>query len=96
MKNQIGFIPKTWKVQPDYYRNIFDNWNAVFIVDDGTNLGTEYHLQLTGDILGGKKYANTVEVLRQDKDCRRSTSYTQFKSIKKAYAALLPKLITNN
>lgn len=92
MKNVIGFIPKSWEVQPDYYRNIFDNWNAIFIVDDGTTLGTEYHLQLVGDILGGKKYANRVEILRQDKDCRRPVFHTSFKSIKEAYNKLLPKL----
>ena len=90
MKNKIGFIPKSYPVQPDYYRDIFNHWAAIFIVDDGTTLGKEYHLQLGGgDFFNGCKEARFVEILKQNKDCRTNIFQDEFKSIKSAYEQLL-------
>jgi len=73
MKNQHGFIPKRY-MQPDYYRLIFNGWCAVYI---HPQTRTAYHLQLKP-----KPWARSdtpvseIEVLRQDKDCRRPVSRT--------------------
>lgn len=93
MKNKIGFIPKTWEVQPDYYKQIFRNWIAVFLVDDGSTMGIEYHLELESNGFYHPENADIVRLLRQDKDCRRFINAERFKSIKQAYKALLPNLL---
>jgi hypothetical protein len=71
MKNQYGFVPKQYR-QPDRYRMIFNGWCAIY---RHPQTSVEYHLQLLP-----KPWARSmsdaphIEVLRQDKDCRRPVS----------------------
>lgn len=84
MKNQTGFIPKTWAVQPDYYSFIFNNWNAVFFTEDGE----KFYLEIIGDFhtpLAGKE----VEILRQTPECRVQVAPRRFPTIKEAYRVLM-------
>ena len=90
MQNKIGFIPKSFEIQPDYYKQIFRNWVAVFIVDDGSIMGIEYHLELESNGFYHPEKADIVRILRQDKDVRRFINTERFKSIKQAYSKLLP------
>jgi hypothetical protein len=94
MRNRIGFIPKTWEVQPDYYKQIFRSWVAVFIVDDGTTLGQEYHLELESEGYWHPEKASCARLLKQHPDCRRFINPERFKSIKQAYQHLLPIIKT--
>lgn len=87
MKNQIGFIPKSWPVQPDYYSFIFNNWNAIFL----TGEGEKFYLEIVSDFytqLAGKG----VEVLRQTPECRVQVSPKRFPTIKEAYQVLMKRI----
>jgi len=71
MKNQYGFIPKRYR-RPDRYRQIGIGWCAIYT---HPVTGIEYHLQLWPNILSSSRSdAPHIQVLRQDKDCRRSVS----------------------
>lgn len=95
MKNVIGFIPKSAPVQPDYYSKIFNNWNAVFIVDDGSVMGTEYHIELVSNGFFHPELVDHIEILKQTPTCRKRICAENFKSIKQAYLHLLPLLKQN-
>ncbi len=89
MKNQYGFIPKRYQ-QPDRYRLIGNGWCAIY---KHSETGVDYHLQLYPNILASStEKASYIQVLRQDKDCRRAIS-EQLKTIKAA-AAIVEKLLS--
>ncbi len=80
MLNRIGFVPKGFRPQPDYYKLAFDAWCAVFLTDD-----EEYHLQLVLDPWewqNGYAHAKGCEVLRQLPTCRIDVMGREFPSIK--------------
>jgi|WetSurMetagenome_2_1015567.scaffolds.fasta_scaffold191299_1 hypothetical protein len=81
MKNEVGFIKS--KLQPDYYKNIFGGWTAVFLIND-----KEYHLSLNIDY--STKKIKDFSILIQMAENRIEKSV--HKSFKNAYEALL-KLI---
>lgn len=71
MKNQYGFVPKRYR-QPDRYRLMGIGWCAIY---KHPETGAEYHLQLMPSVLSlSPTDAKHIQVLRQDKDCRRSVS----------------------
>jgi hypothetical protein len=67
MKNRIGFIPRNAPIQPDYYKNCFNMWCAVFL----TKNDKEYHIQLN-HVCGDMEWegANDVDILLQTKTHR--------------------------
>ena len=79
MKNQYGFIPARYK-QPHSYRLIFGGWCAIYKYP---KTGVEYHLQLMPKLHISRENASHIQVLRQDKDCRRQIS-EQLTTIKAA------------
>jgi hypothetical protein len=89
MKNQYGFIPKKHQ-QPDRYRLIGSGWCAIY---KHPETGIDYHLQLYPNILASStEEAPYIQVLRQDKDCRRAIS-EPLKTIKAA-VAIVEKLLS--
>ena len=92
MKNKIGFIPKSFSIQPDYYKNCFNNWNAVFLTDNDE----EYHIELCGNVFNNWETANEVSLLKQNKEFRTPVCMQNFKTIKSAYDHLIKTKILKN
>lgn len=68
-KNILGFIPKRYK-QPDYYKELFGSYNAVYIADNDK----EFMIEACTHFLCSEKIGERIEhlqILRQDKDGRR-------------------------
>lgn len=87
MLNKCGFIPKKSELQPDYYRNIFNGWCAIFI-DDQDN---EYHLQMNLDpwaFRDGYCHAKSISILKQNPKSRSDITGKEFQSIKGALERL--------
>jgi hypothetical protein len=80
MRNKHGFIPKRFR-QPDYYRQIFDNWAAVYKV-----CGAEYHVELKSD-WRNRSTAHSVEILSQGPNSR-SVLCGGIPSVKQAMARM--------
>lgn len=82
--NVIGFVPKKYR-QPDYYKELFLMWNAVYLTDDGR----EYHVQARPHFLSsnyeGARIEN-LELLVQCSDCRRKIG--EYKTFKACFEAL--------
>ena len=84
MLNKYGFIPSKYR-QPDCYILMFNGWCAVYTC---SVTGAEYHLQIQPNLLSSSKsVADSIAVLRQDKDCRRRIS-GYLKTIKAAVAVI--------
>lgn len=82
MRNQIGFIPKSYKLQPDYYGKFFNNWAAIFLTKDGQ----EFHIELQGSFYN-KEEAKHIEILKQN-STNRTVIFRDIKSIKQAVETL--------
>lgn len=68
-KNTYGFIQKKHR-QPHYYKELFCNYNAVYIAEDGTEFMVEANPHfLVAERLGA--YIDHYTILRQDSDCRK-------------------------
>jgi len=65
LKNKINFIPKNYSIKPDYYKNCFGAWRAVFLVNNEI-----YNLQLVVDIYNNPNNAKGIEILKQYPTCR--------------------------
>lgn len=77
MINKTNFIPLKYR-QPNSYRNIFDNWNAVYEIG-----GETYYLEINADFhhnLDGKH----INILVQHPKHRGWVTQENFKSIKSA------------
>lgn len=88
MKNRPNFIPKSYNLEPDYYRECFGCWNAVYEAADGG----EYMIELNAHF-PDYNVANTCSILRQDEDCRRAV-YPDCKTLREAVNAM--KTILDN
>lgn len=83
-KNVIGFVPKKYR-QPDYYKELFCSWNAVYLTDDGR----EYHVEACPHFLVSEKMGariDTLYLLVQCPDCRRQLG--EYKTFKACFEAL--------
>lgn len=78
MKNRLNFIPKSYNLEPDYYKECFGCWNAVY---EAAN-GVEYMIELNAHF-PDYNVANTCSILRQDEDCRRAV-YPDCKTLREA------------
>lgn len=90
IKNKIGFIDEKY-TQPDFYRNIFNNWAAVYIIND-----TEYHVQIVTDPYDiAQENVIGFEILKQCKTGRFSIKgdkvYTNVKNALKVIQQLKDK-----
>lgn len=80
MKNEIGFIGTKHTTQPDYYKRIFANWAAVYIIND-----IEYYIQSVSDPYDIKnEEIEGFEVLKQNKESLSNVTEKTFKSLKDA------------
>jgi hypothetical protein len=81
MQNRIGFIPKSYP-QPDYYKNCFDAWCAVYI---HPRTDEEYHIQLVLDHADREcKAVRYAEILKQTPSFRTPMSCDKFLTLKSA------------
>lgn len=84
-KNEYGFILKRYQ-QPSYYREVFGNYNAVYV----SQMGTKIMIVAVPHFLCSEKLGANIDhydILRQDADCRRMLA-CDIKSQKKAIEKL--------
>ena len=78
VQNKIGFASsKRYEIKPDYYKNIFNGWNAVYLIGDD-----EYHICLNPDFYN-HEHVRDIEILKQTSTCR-TVIIQRLKSIKEA------------
>lgn len=76
--NRIGFASgKRYEIQPDYYKNIFNAWNAVYLIGDD-----EFHICLNPDFYS-REHVRDIEILKQTEKCRVPVRQN-LKSVKEA------------
>lgn len=88
MRNKYGFVPKSASIQPDYYREIFGNWTAIFKAGNGT----EFHIGMVTEYWRHRNHdtAKQVEVLIQKPTCRTQLqTYTSIRAALKHVERML-------